>query len=79
MAASFELFNRRFRELLRMTPTQYLRSVRIQAAQQLLTTTSRTLVEIAVQVGYTDQSHLTKRFREATGMTPAAYRKRFMR
>lgn len=72
-------FNRRFRELLRMTPTQYLRSVRIQAAQQLLTTTSRTLVEIAVQVGYTDQSHLTKRFREATGMTPAAYRKRFMR
>ena len=72
-------FNRRFRQLLRMTPMQYLRAVRIQAAQHLLTTTSRSVAEIAAEVGYTDQSHLTKRFREVTGMTPAAYRKRFVR
>ena len=72
-------FNRRFRQLLRMTPMQYLRAVRVQAAQRLLTTTSRTLAEIAMDVGYTDQSHLTKRFREATGMTPADYRKRFVK
>jgi len=72
-------FNRRFRQLLRMTPMQYLRTVRVQAAERLLTTTSRSLAEIAIDVGYTDQSHLTKRFREVTGMTPAAYRKRFVR
>ncbi|WP_417747002.1 helix-turn-helix domain-containing protein [Rosistilla oblonga] len=72
-------FNRRFQQLLRMSPTQYLRSIRIQAAQRLLTTSSRTLAEIALDVGYTDQSHLTKRFRETTGITPAAYRKRFVR
>jgi len=72
-------FNRRFQQLLRMTPMQYLRTVRIQAAERLLTTTSSPLAEIAVDVGYTDQSHLTKRFREVTGMTPAAYRKRFVR
>lgn len=72
-------FNRRFRQLLRMTPTQYLRAVRVQAAQRTLTTTSRSLAEIAVDVGYMDQSHLTKRFREVTGMTPAAYRKRFVK
>lgn len=71
-------FNRRFRQLLRITPMQYLRNVRIQAAERLLTTTSRSLAEIAIDVGYTDQSHLTKRFREVTGMTPAAYRKRFV-
>lgn len=72
-------FNRRFRQLLRLTPVQYLRSIRIQAAQKLLTTSSRTLAQIAIDVGYTDQSHLTKRFREVTGMTPATYRKRFVR
>lgn len=72
-------FNRRFRQLFRMTPMQYLRSIRVQATQNLLTTTSRTLTDIAIEVGYTDQSHLTKRFREVTGITPAAYRKRFVR
>lgn len=71
-------FNRRFRQLLRMTPMQYLRIVRVQAAQRLLTTTSRSLAVIATDVGYTDQSHLTKRFRAVTGMTPAAYRKQFV-
>jgi AraC-like DNA-binding protein len=72
-------FNRRFRQLLRMTPMQYLRTVRTQAARRLLTETSRSLLEIAIEIGYTDQSHFTKRFREVTGMTPAAYRKRFVK
>jgi transcriptional regulator GlxA family with amidase domain len=72
-------FNRRFKQLLRVTPTDYLRSVRVQAAQSLLTTTSRSLAEIAVSVGFTDQSHLTRRFREVTGMTPAAWRNRFVK
>lgn len=71
-------FNRRFRQLLRVSPTGYLRSIRIQAAQGLLTKTSRSLAEIAVDVGFTDQSHLSKRFREVTGMSPAAWRKRFV-
>lgn len=71
-------FNRRFQQLLRMTPMQYLRTIRVQAAQKLLTTSSRELADIALDVGFTDQSHFTKRFREATGITPAAYRKRFV-
>lgn len=71
-------FNRRFKQLLRMTPMQYLRSIRVQASQKLLTMTSMSLAEIAAQVGYSDQSHFTKRFREVTGMTPKAFRKRFV-
>lgn len=72
-------FNRRFKQVLHMTPNQYLRSVRVQVAQRLLTTTMQPISRIAYDVGYTDQSHLTKRFKEATGMTPAAYRKRFVK
>lgn len=70
-------FNRRFRQLLRMTPTAYLRSVRVQRARTLLATTTKPLAEIAALTGFTDQSHFTKRFRQTTGLTPDAYRKRF--
>ena len=70
-------FNRRFRQLLRMTPTAYLRAVRVQRARTLLATTRKSLAEIAALTGFTDQSHFTKRFRQTTGLTPDAYRKRF--
>ncbi|QOV88824.1 AraC family transcriptional regulator [Humisphaera borealis] len=72
-------FNRRFRQILRMTPLEYLRTVRVQAARRLLARSSAKLADIAVDTGFTDQSHFTRRFREATGMTPAAYRMRFRR
>lgn len=71
-------FHRRFRQLLHMNPTQYLRTVRIQNAQHMLTTSSRSLADIATAVGFTDQSHFTKRFRQSTGLTPDVYRRRFM-
>jgi AraC-like DNA-binding protein len=71
-------FNRRFQQLLHMTPTQYLRSVRVQAARRLLTTTSRELADISIETGFSDQSHFTKRFRETTGLTPEAYRSTFI-
>ncbi len=70
-------FNRRFRQLLRMTPVQYLRTVRVQAARRLLAETSLGLAQIAIDTGFTDQSHFTRRFRQTTGLTPAAYRRRF--
>lgn len=72
-------FNRRFQQLLRMTPGGYLRSVRVQSARRLLTSTRHSLAEIAQQCGFTDQSHFTRCFREATGLTPGDYRKRFRR
>jgi len=70
-------FNRRFRQLVRMTPTAYLRAVRVQRARSLLATTTKPLAEVAALTGFTDQSHFTKRFRQTTGLTPDAYRKRF--
>lgn len=70
-------FNRRFRQLLRLSPMQYVESLRVQEAQRRLATTDESLVEIALVTGFCDQSHFTKRFRRAVGMTPLAYRKRF--
>jgi AraC-like DNA-binding protein len=72
-------FNRRFRQLVRMTPTAYLRTVRVQHARGLLTATDKPLAEIAQLTGFTDQAHFTNRFRDTTGLTPDAYRRRFRR
>ena len=70
-------FNARFREILRLSPSEYVLSIRIQHAQRLLTETSKSIVEVGNEVGFCDQSHFTKRFRRVTGLTPAGYRKRF--
>lgn len=70
-------FNRLFRKVLRLSPMEYVLSLRIQEAQRLLATTPATMGEIAAAIGFYDQSHFTKRFRKITGMTPLAYRKSF--
>ena len=69
--------NRRFRMLLHTTPTQFLMAQRVQKARRLLTTTEHSLAEIAIDIGFYDQSHFTRSFRKVTGQTPAAYRKFF--
>lgn len=70
-------FNRRFQNLVKITPTKYLNLVRIQAARGLLTTTKKDLASIAMDTGFTDQSHFTRRFREVTGITPQVYRNHY--
>ena len=70
-------FNSRFRAILRMSPSEYLLSRRVRAAQERLTNSSMSIAEIGMSVGFFDQSHFTKRFRRFTGMTPAAYQNRF--
>jgi len=70
-------FNRRFRQLLRLSPMDYVLSLRVQESQRQLVTTNEPIGEIALNTGFYDQSHFTKRFRKVTGMTPLQYRKRY--
>ena len=70
-------FNRRFRQLLRRSPMDYVLSIRVQEAQRLLATTANSVGDIALTTGFYDQSHFTKRFRKVTGMSPLAYRRRY--
>lgn len=58
------------------TFTAYVRRIRIQRAQDLLTGTRLSIADIADLTGFTDQSHLTLAFRRQTGTTPAQFRKR---
>jgi AraC-like DNA-binding protein len=43
-------------------------------AQQLLTKTSEPIASIATAVGFADQSHFTKAFKRAVGLTPREWR-----
>jgi AraC family transcriptional regulator len=67
---------RSFRLRFGMTVGSYLRAVRVQQAQTLLETSDRSIAEIANTVGFADQAHLTRVFRRAIGVTPAAFRRR---
>ncbi len=55
---------------------EYIRKLRIEKALQLLGTTAYPLGEIAYLTGFSDQSHFTRIFKQHTGQSPSAYRKK---
>ena len=67
-------FSRLFKQSLGLSPYQYLIEQRIERAKQLLKETNQSILDIALNCGYNSHSHLSKQFRQVTGMTPKAYR-----
>lgn len=67
---------RTFRQYFHCTPGDYMRRLRIHHACRLLAISELPLVQIALEVGFANQSHFSRVFKEEMGMTPAAYRKR---
>ncbi|TCT32661.1 helix-turn-helix domain-containing protein [Martelella mediterranea] len=68
-------FSTAFRQTTGKTPLQWQLSKRIERAQNLLVSTSLSVADVAAQLGFSDQAHLTKVFRQVTGETPAAWRR----
>ena len=65
-------FLRMFRDTVGLTPHAYLTQVRIEYATSLLRA-GTPLVDVANRVGFTDQSHFTKKFKRIFGVTPGQY------
>ncbi|MCC0176383.1 helix-turn-helix transcriptional regulator [Waterburya agarophytonicola K14] len=57
-----------------MSLYQYVIYCRIERAKQLLKQQKIAIAEIATQVGFADQSHLTHHFKRHVGITPKAFR-----
>ena len=68
-------FARLFRQTTGETPHQCVRRERLAHAQRLLKSSKLSLAQVAVESGFADQSYLTRVFKRALNVTPAAYRR----
>ena len=67
-------FSYLFKRSLGIPPYQYLLQQRIEQAKQLLMQKERSIMDIALECGFNSHSHLSRQFRQFTGMTPKVYR-----
>lgn len=63
-----------FKSITGVPPAKYLKSLRLQQAATLLTTTFLSVKEIVSRVGGTDESHFVRDFKRMYGVTPSEYR-----
>jgi transcriptional regulator GlxA family with amidase domain len=67
-------FVRAFKQSEGLTPHRYVIRRRVEHAKELLASTNLPLAEIAMTVGFADQSHCARCFREHVGVRPRDYR-----
>jgi AraC-like DNA-binding protein len=66
--------SRQFKQLFGQSPHAYLVQLRLRAARALLAS-GREPAQVAIEVGFADQSHMGRWFQRAYRITPAAYRR----
>jgi AraC family transcriptional regulator len=67
-------FSRRFKQALGCSPVRYLGMRRFERAKAWLSQGERSLVDIALTLGFSSQANFTRAFKRATGMAPGKYR-----
>ncbi|WP_386066989.1 helix-turn-helix domain-containing protein [Tahibacter sp. UC22_41] len=67
-------FERRMKKIFHLSAGQYLIKARIDHAARLLASTALPIAEIAQHAGFSDQSALSRQFRQVTGFAPRQYR-----
>ena len=69
-------FNRRFKQITKKTPLQYILSVRLSNAKMLLETKGYNVTETAYAVGFNNALYFSRLFTKSFGLSPTEYRKR---
>lgn len=70
-------FKRRFKAATGMTPMEYVHTLRLEEAKQLLESSDAPIEVVAEQVGYADASFFRRLFGRRVGLSPLQYRRRF--
>lgn len=69
-------FIRRFKQVLKVTPMQYILSLRITNAKELLETKEMSVKEIAHEVGFSNPLYFSRIFTKTVGLSPTEYREK---
>ncbi len=72
---SVSWFIRSFRHYMGMTPMQYITSIRINKARELLKNTDYSIQEISALSGYENPLYFSRIFHKQTGYSPSRYRR----
>ena len=67
-------FSRSFKEIMGCNLTDYINTVRIKKAKELLKKNEMTIKEIGYEVGYSDPNYFSKVFKKYEGYTPTVYK-----
>lgn len=70
-------FKRRFQQATGMSPLEYVHTLRLEEAKQMLEAGDQPIEAVAGEVGYEDAGFFSRLFRRSVNLTPAQYRKRF--
>ena len=67
-------FCTQFKKDMKMSFTDYLTYIRIQKSKHLLQNTDKSILDIAIMVGFNSQSYFTTQFKKHTGLSPMEFR-----
>jgi len=67
-----------FKRITNMSVHAYRLEQQLRAVRMKLTSSKAPIVQIAIDCGFTDESHLIRAFRARYGVTPGAFRKKYM-
>lgn len=68
--------NRKLQSIVDLTPLQFIRSIRLKRAAQLLTNSQYNINEISYMVGFNTLKYFNSHFKEEFQMTPSQYREK---
>ena len=66
---------RRLKSLIRQAPANYIKTIRLQKAKELLETTDLTVSEVVFKTGFQTLSHFTNVFQKQYGILPSVFRR----